>query len=196
MKKQQILFIDWWNTKESYKDYEDYLAKIVFKKREHWKNSLSLDLWEDFEILFPDMPCKKFADYKAWKIMFESIFPFLEEDVILLWHSLWSGFLLKYLEENEFPVKIKRIIFVSIFDRDTEKDKIWSFWLERELKNFLKYENILTFFHAKDDKVCPVDFLLKYKKILPNAEYFILEKWNHFIIPRFLELINYIKSLN
>jgi predicted alpha/beta hydrolase family esterase len=34
------------------------------------------------------MPNRHFADYKAWKIMFEKIFSYLKDEVIFVGHSL------------------------------------------------------------------------------------------------------------
>jgi hypothetical protein len=59
------------------------------------------------------MPAKQDADYIAWKIWFEKLFPFLQpENVILIGSSLGTIFLSKYLSENIFPRTIQSLHLV------------------------------------------------------------------------------------
>ncbi len=199
MKKQQVIFIHWWESKENYKDFSDYLNKLKYdpykEKAKKWKNSFALDLWEDFFLLVPEMPNKDFADYNERKIMFEKTLQYLENNIILVWHSMWWTFLTKYLDENNFPVKIKKIIIISWAFKDSPEEVIWNFNFDKKLLNLKKYEKDIIFYQSKDDFVVPFSDLEDYRKILPNSEYNIFEDRWHFIDETFLELIEKIKSL-
>ena len=47
------------------------------------------------------------ARYEEWKIWFERMIPFLNDNVILVGHSLGGIFFVKYLSENLLPIKSK-----------------------------------------------------------------------------------------
>jgi len=197
--KKQILFIHGWDSKENFKDFNDCLNKLEYDpykiKPKKWKNSLALDLWDNFLLLEPKMPNKDFADYKERKIMFEKTFPYLEDDIILVWHSMWWTFLTKYLNENDFPVRIKNIIIISWAFKDSPLEVIWNFNFDKKLLNLKKYEEKIIFFQSKDDEIVPFSDLEDYRKILNNSEYNIFEESGHFIDETFPELIEKIKSL-
>lgn len=196
--KQQVVFIHGWEAKENFKSYKDFLYKLEykpFKIKKRWKNTLSLDLWEDYEVFFPEMPNKDFAVYECWKIMFEKVLPFLREDIILIWHSLWWTFLTKYLDENKFNFKIKKIFLVASAFKDSEDEVLWSFNFDKTLKNFKIYEDDIKFYHSKDDLVVTIDDLEDYRKILEKSEFQIFEDRFHFIDETFPEIIDDIKSL-
>ena len=136
MKKQQILFINGWDSKENYIDFNDYLEKLEYDpfeiKQKKWKNSFSEDLWVGYEVINPIMPNKDFADYFEWKIMFEKTFPYLKDNLILLGHSMWATFLVKYINENNFPKKIKNIFLISWAFKDSPLDVIWNFNFDKK----------------------------------------------------------------
>ena len=98
--KQQVVFIHGWETRENYNDFFDFLDRLEYEpfkeKVKKWKHTFKKDLWDDFEVFNPTMPNKDFADYEEWKVMFEKVVPFLKDDVILVWHSLWWTFFTKY----------------------------------------------------------------------------------------------------
>ncbi len=196
--KKQIVFVNWWEAKENYKDFIDYLNQIEYKPfsdKKKWRYTFKEDLWEDFEVFDFAMPNKDFADYNEWKIMFEKCFEYLRDDVILLWHSLWWSFLTKYLNENTFPVKIKHIVFLASAFKDSQFEVLWTFNFDKKLTNLKKFEEKITFFHSRDDLVVPFDDLEDYKKLFPKSKYMIFEDKFHFIEHEFPELIDYIKSI-
>jgi hypothetical protein len=105
---QQVLFIGWGNTYPSREDFIEELKKWdynPFEVKKKWKNSLSKELWKYYEVALLDMPNKNIALYKEWKIQFEKTFKYLDGDQIIIVHSLWTIFILKYLTENWFPKK-------------------------------------------------------------------------------------------
>lgn len=76
-------------------DYDPFHDKV---KR---KDFLKRDLASKYEIIQPSMPNKYMSCYKARKIRFEKIFPYLnDEPLTAVGHSLGGMFWLKYLSEN------------------------------------------------------------------------------------------------
>gem|GEM_PF-4462828 len=56
--------------------------------------------------------------------MFEKTFPYLRDDIVIGAGSLGGCFFMKYLYENTFPVKIKRLIFIAAAIHDTDKEHL------------------------------------------------------------------------
>ncbi len=199
--KKQVVLIRGWEVKENFKDFYDYLEKIKYdpyeRKDGRWYKWFDKFLWDDFDWITIPTPNNDFADYKAWKIMFEKIIPYLKDDVILVGHSLWWTFLTKYFNEkntDKLFKKIKKIILVSPASRDIPWDLLWSFKFDENLEKFKKFEDKLVIFFSKDDFVVPFEHLEDYKRGLPNAKYRIFEDRGHFLQEDFDELIEEIKK--
>lgn len=197
--KKQVVFIHGWDSKENYIDFFDYLEKFEYKPFEDkilkWKHTFEYDLWVDYEVFMPDMPNKDFCDYEEWKIMFEKVFKYLKNDVIIVWHSIWWTFLLKYLNENNFPVTIKKIFLVAPAFKDSNMEVLGNFNFDQRLTTFKNYEDKTVFYHSKDDGVVPFADLEDFRNILPSAKYNIFENRGHFIDSSFPETINDIKKV-
>ncbi len=198
MMKQQVVFVHWGDAAENYKDYRAFLQKSIYDpyavKDKRWKDFLWKDLWKKFEVFSPAMPNKNYAQYEAWKIMFEKVFPFLEDDIILVWHSLWWTFLIKYLMENNFPRKIKGLFLVAAAIVDSEVEKLWSFnfWqnytlVEDQVKHMVAY-------HSKNDGVVPYSDLKVLKKSFKNLDAKSFKEYWHFLMRDFPEIIKDIKK--
>lgn len=199
---QQVLYIWWWNV---YPTREAFIEELMkrdydpFENKKKWKNNLWKGLWEDYQVATLDMPNKNIALYKEWKIQFEKTFEYLNDDQIIIAHSLWTIFILKYLTENNFPKKIKQLHLVStlIDDKDLppEESYIWDFAFNTtkipEIQNIC--ENIFLY-HSKDDTCVPFSQWERLHKLLPNAKFEIFEDRWHMNIPEFPELIQNIKN--
>lgn len=199
---KQVLYIHWWtlakNNDELYETMKNWEIN-PFEEKKRWRKTLEKDL-SNYQVIKPEMPNKEMACYKIRKLRFEKHFPYLTgEEIILVWHSLWAMFLLKYLSENKFPKRINQLHFVSAAIDDQ--------WLP-EWDNYLwdfecKIENIKTIqdqcdkiwiWHSKDDPVVPFNHSERLAKELPNANYMIFEDRQHFSQEHFPELIETIKS--
>ena len=58
-----------------------------------------------YEVLIPQMPNSQNARYSEWKILFEKIISILDDEIILIGHSLGGIFLVKYFSENDYAKK-------------------------------------------------------------------------------------------
>jgi predicted alpha/beta hydrolase family esterase len=189
----------------TFKTDKEYLAflknrkidlKRILRPHQGWKNKLQKELGEDFKLLRPQMPDSTNARYKEWKIWFERIIPFCGSEVILLGHSLGGIFLVKYLAENDFPIKIRATILVATpFDDSESKESLTDFKLPASLKKMSQQGGKIYLVHSRDDPSVPFGEIKKYERALPKAESMIFENRGHFNQETFPEMIKLLKSL-
>lgn len=201
--KKQVVLVRGWEAKENYKDFYDFLEAQEFdpykEKTKRWNRNLSETLWEDYEVIEVLMPNRLFADYKAWKIMFEKVLPFLKGEVIFVGHSLWGIFLAKYFEEDfkwyQQGVSLQKIILVAPPFKDNETEVIWTFnFKDKKLENLSKIQDKITIMWSYDDFVVPFEDFLDYKKALPKAKFLEFKNYGHFLWEEVKEIIEEIKN--
>lgn len=198
--KQQILVLHWWDT---FKNYEEFFESLQnkeidlerFETQKDRKTELQRQLWDNYIVYTPQFPNKQNAQYIERKILFEKILNQLNENIILIWHSLWAAFIVKYLSENNINKKIKQTYLLwTPYDDNIDSDYLFSFKREWDINNLVKQAWELFFYHSKDDFVVPFEDLESFQKILPNVNYRIFDDRNHFLQSEIPELINDIKS--
>lgn len=198
--KRQIIVIGGGDVFDTYKEYITFLKKykLDFEKLrlKGWKKNLPRKLGKNFEVIFPMMPNSMNAKYKEWKIMFEKLFPFLKNNLILIGHSLGGIFLVKYLSENKFPKKIKATFLVAVpYDDKTIKDSLGDFKLPRSLNNLQNQGGKIFFYNSEDDSLASLVDLEKYKKSLPKAKVVVFKDRGHFRQINFPEIVKAIREL-
>jgi hypothetical protein len=197
--KKQIIIIHGGTTFNTYEEYISYLrnSKVnieKFKARADWKNNLEKELGDNFEVLAPRMPNKTNACYGEWKIWFERIIPFLNNNVVFVGHSLGGIFLAKYLSENSFPKKIRAVLLVAA-PFGGEGESLADFVLPFSLEKLSLQSGSVYLLHSTDDQVVPFDQFYKYKKNLPDAETLIFADKGHFNQESFPEIVELIRNL-
>ncbi|MFH1838331.1 MAG: alpha/beta hydrolase [Candidatus Kuenenbacteria bacterium] len=205
--KKQIIVIHGGATFDTHEDYIFYLKNEEInlerlKSHKNWKDTLATELGSDYEILTPQMPNKTNARYKEWKLWFERIVKLLNNEIILIGHSLGGIFLVKYLSENSISKTIKATILVAApFDNDAKSKKLLikhsltDFLLPSSLAKFIQQGNKIYLLHSKDDPDVLFGQLEKYKQALPNAKAIVFNNRGHFNQETFPEIVELIKSL-
>lgn len=200
--RKQIIFIHGGETFDTYEEYIEDLKKKEFnpnqekERQKRWHRSLEKKLGDGFMVIAPIMPCKNNARYKEWKIWFEKVIPYIEDNAVLIGHSLGGIFLVKYLSENDFPKKILATYLVAApFDDKNSEYSLGGFILPDTLENFEKQVGRIFIYHSEDDSIVPFADVEKYKKALPGAEKIIFKNKDHFIQEEFPELIDNIQKL-
>ena len=198
--KKQIVVIHGGDTFETYDEYLDFLRnyKIDIERyrsgKDDWKPWLRKKLGGNYEVIQSIMPNKNNAQFNEWKLWFEKFFPFLNDEVILVGHSLGGVFLVKYLSENQFPKKIKGVFLIgAVYDKDSEDYSVVSFTLPKKLN--LQTDQV-HLYHSKDDPVVPFSALEQYKKALPDAQTRVFDDRGHLNQEEFPELVQDILNLN
>lgn len=200
--KRQIVVV---HGGETFKNYGEYLAVLrsweinlddILSPKKDWKDSLSQNLGDGFEIVAPKMPNKLNAKYLEWKIWFEKLIPHMRDGLVLIGHSLGGIFLAKYLSENKLPKKIIATLLVAAPHDDKDSDySLADFQLPESLNLFSTQSEKIFLYHSNDDMVVPFANLQKFHKELPGSNTVIFTDRGHFNQESFPELIEQIKSL-
>lgn len=200
---KQIIYIHGWSR---FPDNESFCKDLEkkeynpFEDKKKWIDWLTTQTQWVYQIFKPTMPNKYGASYKAWKIWFEKTFPYLnDEDLILIGHSLWWNFLLKYLWENSFPKKIKQLHLVAAVvdesDRPVDKQYLWDFAFD--INTIAKLEDIaeqIFLYHSTDDPTVPYSHAKKIQSYLPKAKLITFTDRGHIRQQEFPELLENIIS--
>jgi len=203
MKKQVIII----HGATSFKTHEDYISYLkneevsieVLKSHKSWRDTLTSELGDDYEVLIPRMPNKQNARYEEWKIWFERIDNLLDDEVILIGHSMGGTFLVKYLSENIFSKKIKSVVLVAApFDEEDDVkngDSTADFIPPSSLIKLIEQARKIYILYSKDDPVVAFRQLERYQQALPDAKVIVFEDRQHFGQETFPEIIELIKSI-
>jgi len=196
---KQVLFV---HGGEAYDSYEAFIADMStwkidpFVQKKKWRMSLREDLGPEYQVLLPEMPNKQNAKYAEWKLLMDKYSEYLEDEAILVGHSLGGIFLVKYLSEKRLPVSIRALYLVSAPFFTLDSLEGGSFRLDLEKIQGLPHKvPEIVLFHAKDDPVVPFSHSETYALALPGARIKSFEEGGHFIQESFPELIEDIKSL-
>lgn len=184
--KKQILLIHGGDTHKNYTEFFSSLCNKSVKlewilSRKDWKNELQRQLWDDFLVYAPQMPNKQNAKYKEWKIVFEKIVDKLDNNFILIGHSLGAMFIVKYLSEHTINKTIKKTLLLATPFDNADTDQLVWFQRKSNLKHLEKQAGKLFFYHSEDDFAVPFEHVMKYKKALPRANFRLMKDRNHFL---------------
>ncbi len=200
MNTQQILIIHGGTTFDTHEEYIQFLKEMPLdierlKPRADWKDSLQSDLGDGFEILQPRMPNGTNAEYNEWRIWFEKIMEQVDDDIILIGHSLGGVFLAKYLLENKATKMIKALfLLASPFHDENLDESLGSFRLHVSLERVSEQAEQIYVYHSRDDEVVPFGHAELYHKELPNAQLRTFTDRGHFKVEELPELIEDVKS--
>lgn len=198
--KQQVIFLNGAVPKENWDSYYDFLRSREYNPYEeefkNWNKTLGEKLGNDFEYLRAPFWDIKYADYEAWKIMFEKMFPYLRENLIIATTSLGSTFLMKYMGENEFPFRIQKLFFVCPAIDDTPEEKLgsFSFDIEHAYNKVQRWVDQIYIYHSTDDELVPYEQSLRLKQYFPEATFREFHDRGHFYLEA--ELPEIIKDIN
>lgn len=163
-----------------------------FLPKHDWKTDLDKRLGAEFQVLAPRMPNKDSAHYEAWVIWFEKIFPFLDEEVILVGHSLGALFLVKYLATHNLPCRVRALVLTGTPSSQTPG--LGDFALGEDIGSIVDKVAEIHLFHSQDDPVVPYSALQDYASAWPRAHIHSFKDRGHFNQDEFPELLNLIKS--
>ena len=85
--KNQIIFIrggEAFDTKEQYYNYLRQREYNPFEQKKSWRDWIGWALSEEYEMMMPTMPNKHNADYLSWQIWFEKLFPYLNDQKLIV----------------------------------------------------------------------------------------------------------------
>lgn len=196
MPKQQVIVIHGGTTFATQDEYIHFLQSAPIeldrlRAKNDWKAFLQDKLGGSFDVFQPKMPNSTNAQYEEWKVWFERIASLLNENVILVGHSLGGLFLAKYLSENIFAKKIKGLFLIAAPYDTTEMDEsLGSFEITHSLGNIQSQTSTIYLYYSKDDVVVPFIHSRLYKDKISTAIVRVFEDRRHFKQEEFEELVD------
>lgn len=199
--KTQVVVVHGGDPFDTYEEYLEYLKKfevnLEWVRQKKWKGSLQKDLGDDFDVIAPQMPGGFSVKYSEWKLWFEKYVPLLEDEVILLGHSVGGLFLAKYLTENEFSKKILGLFLVAPpYDAEASGESLADFVLEGDVGKLAELTDNIYIYQSRDDGIVPFADFEKYEKDLPGAHAEVFEDKGHFTGEDFPEVVRDIKEVS
>lgn len=182
--KKQILFIHSARAQGPHEGSDDLVA--------HLQDALGAE----YEVLYPKMPDLENPEYEPWKKQLEKELAALDDEVILVGHSLGSSVLLKYLSEKKYKKPIAGIFLIASpywgGDEDWQVDE---YTLREDFASKLPRIRRIFLYHSRDDEIVPFAHLALYAQALPQATVRELDGYGHVFNKKFPELVDDIKSL-
>jgi predicted alpha/beta hydrolase family esterase len=181
--KQKVLFVHSGGTQgphEGSSDLVTYLRQM---------------LGGGYEVLYPKMPDPDHPEYVLWKEHLEKRIAWLDDEVILVGHSLGGSVLLKYLSEENFHKSIAGLFLVAApywGKRDWEVDE---YVLQKDFYAKLPHIRRIFLYHSRNDEVVPFNHLASYADKLPNAVVREFDSRRHLFSTGLPELVDDIKDL-
>jgi predicted alpha/beta hydrolase family esterase len=199
--KTTVLVIHGGNT---YNTYEEYISSLSSKTVDldrlryglGWKDTITSDLGDNYDVFLPSMPNSSNAQYNEWKIWFEKVLAAMPQKLILVGHSMGGIFLAKYLSENTINNEILALFLVAAPYTSTPEENLASFELGNNFSSLNNASENIVLYHSQDDEVVPIADLYEYLKQLPNAEAVTFNDRGHFLQEHFPELVEKIKHLS
>lgn len=187
---------------DSFATYEEYLNDL----REHevtiddqskgWKSLLAEALGATYQVILPRMPNATNARFLEWKIWFEKYLHLLNDDVLLVGHSLGGSFLAKYLATEEPARRIRGTFLVAAPYATDGGRALVEFDVPQSLSKFEAQGGELFLYHSTDDPIVTYAESIKFKQALPRARFRSFSNRGHFLQSTFPELVEDIRSLD
>lgn len=161
-----------------------------------WLNTEATKL--GYKVLAPQMPTAKIPDIQEWVTKVATTIQYLDDQTVLLAHSLGTFIILRYLSEYNGPdtEKAGKLILVSGFLKPSRAGADKFFKPKPDLANVRKrVETIVSIYSDNDKLVSPVESIELAKKL--KSQKICLKGQGHFLnkntseIP---ELINLLTS--
>lgn len=132
--------------------------------------SLQNALGPAYDVHYPNMPEEDSATYADWKTLIERALAPLDDEVILVGHSVGGSVLVKYLSEQQLDKPISSLFLLA--SPYWGADAFWT-WDEARLPDDVaaKLASLPRIFvyHSRDDEIVPFAHLALYATKLPQA---------------------------
>ncbi|MHA4847158.1 alpha/beta hydrolase [Flavitalea antarctica] len=132
-----------------------------------------------YHVIAPIMPHPDNPDYESWKKVLHEVFKIMDDDMILVGHSLGGSVLLKFLSEEHPPQRIRSLHLVAVPFWGLEDWDVSEFALEDDFGDNLPPVSSIHIYHSKDDQIVPAQHAERYAAELPGAVYDQLNGYGH-----------------
>jgi predicted alpha/beta hydrolase family esterase len=122
-----------------------------------------------YDVRCPQMPDEDSPEYEAWKNRIVKELTALDDEAILVGHSLGASILLKYLAEEKVEKPVAGIFLVAPPYWGAEDWEVSEYELPEDFASKLPKELPIFFYHSRDDEWVPFAHLALYTEKLPQA---------------------------
>lgn len=154
------------------------------------------ELGTDYDVLYPKMPNPKQPRYASWKNQLKKELSFLDDEMIIIGHSLGGSVLLKYLSEEKFKKNIVGLFLVAVPFWGIKNWEIDEYVLQDNFTAKIPFIPKVYLYHSQDDEAVPFTHMEHYLKKLPHARVRIFPGNDHAFNTGIPELVEDIKSLD
>ena len=131
-----------------------------------------------YNIIMPNFPVQENVRYNIWKEQLDKIDNDLDEELIVVVHSIGNPFLIKYLNEKSLNIKlyIGMAGFSDIFEtnkndlNDAIKNMVPN---QEELNNFKEKAKNRICIYSDNDHIIPIEILKKHVNNIDGKDFFI-----------------------
>jgi uncharacterized protein len=152
-------------------------------------------LGSDYQVLAPDMPNPDHPRYLAWRNQIEQELAALDDDLLLIGHSLGGSILLKYLAEGTYRKHIAALFLVAVPFWGKEDWEVDEFILPEDFATQLPRIGHIFLYHSRHDEEVPFSHLEHYQEKLPQANVRVVEGNEHSFLTGLPELVRDLKNL-
>lgn len=131
--------------------------------------SLQKELGPAYHVRYPGMPLED-EGYLAWKAQIAAELASLEDEVILVGHSVGGSILLKFLTEEQVAIPIAGLFLIATPYFGGDED--WNYeelTLPGDFPEKLSGIPHIFLYHSRDDEIVPFAHLALYAAKLPQA---------------------------
>ena len=157
--------------------------------------NLKLALGESYSLLCPKMPDPENPNYQAWKGTLGTQLDLIDDQIILIGHSLGGSVLLKYFSEIPYQKRILGMFIIASPFFMGRPGGLAQFSLRKDFGSRLVSIPRIYLYHSQDDEWVPFDHQSRFAENLPQSVTRNFTDYGHSFDRPFPELIHDITSI-
>ncbi|WP_207429430.1 alpha/beta fold hydrolase [Pedobacter sp. SYSU D00535] len=141
--------------------------------------SLRQTLGEEYEVRYPKLTTDESRSDFGWPEQIQTQLDAMEEEFVLVGHSLGASFILKCLSERTIKKAIRGVFLIAAPFWAGEEDWKQGLKLQEGFASRLPVNVPVFLYHSRDDEEVPFSHLETYAQKLPHATVREVEKGGH-----------------
>ena len=157
---------------------------------------LRLSLEAKYSLICPKMPDPENPTYHSWKRQLEKQLDLVDDEIILVGHSLGGSVLVKYFSEIPYQKPISGLFLIASPFFKGAGSALTEFSLREDFGSRLVSIPKIFLYHSRDDEWVPFSHQAQFSNKLPQATVREFDDYGHSFERPFPELIMDINSIN
>jgi predicted alpha/beta hydrolase family esterase len=155
---------------------------------------LARELGTGYRVIAPEMPDADNPHYQPWRDRIDQQLETMDEEMILVGHSLGGSVLLKYLAEGSYRTPVRGLFLVSVPSWGPDGWAYDEYAAPPDVGSRLPPSRIFLY-HSRDDPEVPFTHLGYYQDTIPTATARPIDGSQHSFVDGLPTLVDDIKSL-